>query len=213
MGEKEESKGGNQPRNRRDTKSSEEKGKVFDEDEFPQGDLQIKFSEFDPQKGGLSPRMLFKKRKNEDTTISFKKNKNGEDILGSTTKKETKIKNAFEALLDYVREVYFTNDHSMNETNPINSSHNGHNIIDNSFKFTSLDLLINPLRKSFPWETWSPYEIALFNCCICKFGTNFDLYLNIITTKKKEEVIDFYYTWKSSKYYKMWKNKKRRHNS
>ena len=123
---------------------------------------------------------FFKKRKNEDTTIYFKKNKNGEDILGPTIKKETKIKNAFEALLDYVREVYFTNDH-LNETNPNNNSHN----TDNSFKFTSLDLLINPLRKSYPWETWSPYEIALFNCCICKFGTNFDLYLNIITTKKK----------------------------
>ena len=187
MGEKEEPKGGNQQRNRRDAKSSEDKGKVYDENEFLQRDLQIKFNEFDPQKGGLSPRMLFKKRKNEDTSISFKKNKNGEEILGPTIKKETKIKNAFEALLDYVREVYFTNDHSLNETNSVNNSHN----IDNSFKFTSLDLLINPLRKTFPWETWSPYEIALFNCCICKFGTNFDLYLNIITTKKKEEVIDF----------------------
>ena len=52
-----------------------------------------------------------------------------------------------------------------------NNSHNS----DNSFKFSSLDLLNNPLRKSFPLETLSPYEIALFNCWICKFGTNFDL--------------------------------------
>ena len=209
MGEKEEPKIGNQQKNKKDSKSIEEKGKVYDENEFLQGDLQIKFNEFDSQKGGLSPRMLFRKRKNEDTSIYFKKNKNGEDILGPTIKKETKIKNAFEALLDYVREVYFTNNQSIEETNILsNSSHNN----DDCFKFTSLDLLINPLRKSFPWETWSPYEIALFNCCICKFGTNFDLYLNIITTKKKEEVIDFYYTWKSSKYYKMWKNKKKKHN-
>ena len=185
MGEKEEPKIGNQQKNKKEHKSSEEKGKAYDEKDFLQGDLQIKFNEFDPQKGGLSPRMLFRKRKNEDTTIYFKKNKNGEDILGPTIKKETKIKNAFEALLDYVREVYFTNDHSLNETNSNNNTHNA----DNSFKFTSLDLLINPLRKSYPWETWSPYEIALFNCCICKFGTNFDLYLNIITTKNTNEDI------------------------
>ena len=208
MGDKEEPKIGNQQKNKKESKSSVEKGKVYSDNEFLQGDLQIKFNEFDPQKSGLSPKMLFRKRKNEDTAIYFKKNKNGEDILGSNIKKETKIKNAFEALLDYVREVYFSNDNSLNETNTFNNSHND----DNSFKFTSLDLLINPLRKTFPWETWSPYEIALFNCCICKFGTKFDLYLNIITTKKKEEIIDFYYTWKGSKYYKIWKNKKKKRN-
>ena len=208
MGEKEEPKIINQPKNKKDHKITEEKAKAYDENEFLKGDFQLKFSDFDPQKGGLSPRILFRKRKSEDTTIYFKKNKNGEDILGPTIKKEKKIKNAFEALLDYVREVYFTNDHSSIETNISNNS----DCIDN-FQFTSLDLLINPLRKSFPWETWSPYEIALFNCCICKFGTNFDLYLKIITTKKKEEVIDFYYTWKSSKYYKIWKNKKKKNNS
>ena len=117
MGEKEEPKIGNQQKNKKDSKSIEEKGKVYDENEFLQGDLQIKFNEFDSQKGGLSPRMLFRKRKNEDTSIYFKKNKNGEDILGPTIKKETKIKNAFEALLDYVREVYFTNNQSIDETN------------------------------------------------------------------------------------------------
>ena len=162
MGEKEEPKIGSQSKNKKEAKASEEKGKESVENEFLHGDLQIKFNDFDPQKGCLSPRMLFRKRKNEDTTIYFKKNRNGEDILGPTIKKEVKIKNAFEALLDYVREVYFTNDHSSNEINPINNSHN----TDNSFKFTSLDLLINPLRKAFLWETWSPYEIALFNCCI-----------------------------------------------
>ena len=209
MDEKEEPNlGENQPKNRKESKFSEEKGKVYVGNDFSQKDLQIKFNDFDAQKGGLSPKMLFRKRKNDDSAIYFKKNKNGEDILGPTIKKEVKIKNAFEALLDYVREVYFYNDNSINEKNSVNNSNN----IDNNFKFTSLDLLINPLRKTFPWETWSPYEIALFNCCICKFGTNFDLYLKIITTKKKEEIIDFYYTWKSSKYYKIWKNKKRRYN-
>ena len=127
MSEKEESKIENQQKNKKENKSLEEKGKAYNDNEFLQGDLQIKFSEFDPKKGGKSPRMLFLERKNEDNAIYFKKNKNGEEALGQTIRKETKIKNAFEALLDYVREVYFTNDHSSNETNQNNN--NSHNQI------------------------------------------------------------------------------------
>ena len=205
MSEKEESKSSNQQKYKKESKNVQEKNKEYEENELIKRNLEIKFSDFDPQKGGASPRFLFKKRKNDDSSIFFKKDKNGEDILISNSKKENKITHAFEAFLDFVREIYFTNDH--NETNNINNND------CNKFKFTSLDLLVNPLRKSFIWETWSPYEIALFNCCICKFGTNFDLYLNIITTKKKEEVIDFYFTWKSSKYYKIWKNKKYKKNA
>lgn len=174
------------------------KGHLVAENKIIQSSLDIKYSEFDPQKGRTSPRMLFRKRKNEDTSIFFKKDKNNEDIFGQNAKPESKLSNAFEALLDYVREIYFTNDG--NET-----KEHGHG---DKFKFTSLDLLLNPLRKNIAWETWSPYEIALFDCCMCKFGTDFDLFLNIITTKKKEEIIDFYYVWKGSKYYKMWKNKR-----
>ena len=205
MSEKEELKLSNQQKYKKDSKNIPEKNKEYEENELMKRNLEIKFSDFDPQKGGNSPRFLFKKRKNDDSSIFFKKDKNGEDILITNTKKENKINYAFEAFLDYVREIYFTNDH--NEINNINNNDNS------KFKFTSLDLLVNPLRKSFIWETWSPYEIALFNCCICKFGTNFDLYLNIITTKKKEEVIDFYFAWKSSKYYKIWKNKKYKKNA
>lgn len=168
------------------------------ENKIIQTSLDIKYSEFDPQKGRTSPRMLFRKRKNEDTSIFFKKDKNNEDIFGPNAKPESKVSNAFEALLDYVREIYFTTDGT-------ETKEHGHG---DKFKFTSLDLLLNPLRKNIVWETWSPYEIALFDCCMCKFGTDFDLFLNIITTKKKEEIIDFYYIWKGSKYYKMWKNKK-----
>jgi hypothetical protein len=64
-----------------------------------------------------------------------------------------------------------------NFLNCFNSSNSAN---PNLFKFSSLDLLINPLRSKFIWETWSPYEIALFECCICKFGKNFDLYPRIV---------------------------------
>ena len=143
MDEKEESKIENQQNNQKEFKPYREKGKIYDDNVIFKGELPIKFNEFDPQKGGLSPKILFRKRKSEDTSIYFKKNKNGEDILGPTIKKETRIKNAFEALLDYVREVYFTNDLSVNDDNANNnnSHNNSHN--NDCFKFTSLDLLIN----------------------------------------------------------------------
>ena len=163
--------------------------------------LNINYSEFDSQKGTTSPRMLFKKRKLEDSTF-LKKKENEDNNNPMNIKMANKLKNSFENLLDFVHETYFIND-----SNIPNEKENHCN-----FKFTSLDLLLNPLRQKFTWETWSPYEIALFYCCICKFGTNFQFYENIITTKTKEEIIDFYFSWKSSKYYKIWKNNKHKKN-
>jgi hypothetical protein len=162
--------------------------------------LNINYSEFDSQKGTTSPRLLFKKRKIDDSYLM--KKKENEDNYPMNIKMANKVKNSFENLLDFVHETYF-----MNDNNIPNEKENHYN-----FKFTSLDLLLNPLRQKFTWETWSPYEIALFYCCICKFGTNFQFYENIITTKTKEEIIDFYFSWKSSKYYKIWKSNKRKKN-
>ena len=162
--------------------------------------LNINYSEFDSQKGTTSPRLLFKKRKIDDSYLM--KKKENEDNYPMNIKMANKVKNSFENLLDFVHETYF-----MNDNNIPNEKENHCN-----FKFTSLDLLLNPLRQKFTWETWSPYEIALFYCCICKFGTNFQFYENIITTKTKEEIIDFYFSWKSSKYYKIWKSNKRKKN-
>ena len=162
--------------------------------------LNINYSEFDSQKGTTSPRLLFKKRKIDDSYLM--KKKENEDNYPMNIKMANKVKNSFENLLDFVHETYF-----MNDNNIPNEKENHYN-----FKFTSLDLLLNPLRQKFTWETWSPYEIALFYCCICKFGTNFQFYENIITTKTKEEIIDFYFSWKSSKYYKIWKNNKHKKN-
>ena len=176
--------------------------KSFELEENFLNELNINYSEFDHQKGNLSPRMLFKKRKLEEYSNSNKKKDEKESFLNSNVRIANKIKNSFENLLDFVHETYFTVD--INNNN-LNDNQNYQNI---NFKFTSLDFLINPLRQKFPWETWSPYEIALFYCCICKFGTNFHFYENIITTKKREEIIDFYFSLKSSKYYKIWKNNK-----
>jgi hypothetical protein len=192
---------------RNEFKENLELKKSFELEEKFLNELNINYSEFDHQKGNLSPRMLFKKRKLEEYSNSSKKKEEKESFLNSNIRIANKIRNSFENLLDFVHETYFTVD--INNNN-LNENQNYQNI---NFKFTSLDFLINPLRQKFPWETWSPYEIALFYCCICKFGTNFQFYENIITTKTKEEIIDFYCSLKSSKYYKIWKNNKHKKNN
>ena len=63
-----------------------------------------------------------------------------------TIKKETRIKNVFESLLEYLREVYFANDHSNNETNSINNSPYNNMIISNSTR----RIYYKSLEKIFP---------------------------------------------------------------
>lgn len=90
-----------------------------------------------------------------------------------------------------MHESYFENDRDTagsenkgnNQNNPgsINDDHNDNDAKKSSiFKFSSLDLLMNPLRKKFVFEMWNPYEIALFECCVSKFNKNFDLYPKIV---------------------------------
>ncbi len=102
-----------------------------------------------------------------------------------------KIKAVFENYLDFVHESYFTNDKESSNTDKSNSLNSNYNFPDeinhdienpksNNFKFSSLDLLMNPLRKKYIFESWNPFEIALFECCVCKFNKNFDLYPKIV---------------------------------
>lgn len=192
--------------------------------------INIDYTEYDSQKGDNSPRLLFKKRKLDANSSNYTQNSSSKDInildekgivyfyyLGNKT--ANRIKNTFENYLDYVHDSYFTVDTStsMNTNTNNNISSNNNDDINNydslimdkkvnCFKFSSLDLLVNPLRSKFIFETWSPYDIALFECCVCKFGKSFDLYPKIIKTKNKDEILSFYYYWKQSKYYKTWKN-------
>jgi len=75
---------------------------------------------------------------------------------------------------------------------------------ENKFKFTSLDFLLNPLRSQLPFEKWNPFEIALFQSCICKYGRDFELISYIIKTKSIEDIQEFYYSWEKTKYFEAW---------
>jgi hypothetical protein len=106
------------------------------------------------------------------------------------SKKAGKIKGIFDNYLDFVHESYFVNDKdSTNSEKSTNSNTNNsleeifkeeENENTQNFKFSSLDLLLNPLRKKHVFELWNPFEIALFESCVCKFNKNFDLYPKIV---------------------------------
>jgi hypothetical protein len=98
----------------------------------------------------------------------------------------SKINFTFDNYLDFVHDSYFCLDGKDYTYNQFNLNESSTGLIsqsflpNNLFKFSSLDLLVNPLREKFVWETWSPYEVALFECCVCKFSRNFDLYQKIV---------------------------------
>lgn len=70
---------------------------------------------------------------------------------------------------------------------------------------SSLGFLKSPLRRPTVIEKWSPYEISLFEAGIGHYGKDFFQIHKLIQTKSTKEVIDFYYLWKKTSHYKVWK--------
>ncbi len=70
---------------------------------------------------------------------------------------------------------------------------------------TTLGRLTSPVRETSPLDLWAPLEVAKFESAICLVGKQFPLISKVIGTKTASEVIEFYYLWKQSKNYKIWK--------
>jgi hypothetical protein len=70
---------------------------------------------------------------------------------------------------------------------------------------SSLGFLKSPLRRPTVIERWSPYEISLFEAGIGHYGKEFYDISKLIQTKSTKEVIDFYYVWKKTSHYLVWK--------
>lgn len=70
---------------------------------------------------------------------------------------------------------------------------------------TTLGRLTAPTREALVFDDWSPLQIAKFEAAICLEGKNFPLIANVIGTKTTMQVIEFYYAWKQSKNYAVWK--------
>jgi len=74
-------------------------------------------------------------------------------------------------------------------------------------RITMLGLLQSPLRRRSVVETWNPLEIATFEAALAVYGKLFHKIRTCVQTKTTKEIIEFYYVWKKTKHYKVWKKK------
>jgi len=70
---------------------------------------------------------------------------------------------------------------------------------------TALGMLTSPLRRPTVIEKWTPYEIAVFEASLALCGKQFHDVQKIVKTKNTKEIIEFYYVWKKTSHYKVWK--------
>jgi hypothetical protein len=54
-------------------------------------------------------------------------------------------------------------------------------------------------------ETWNPLEIATFEAALALYGKLFHQIQKFIPTKCTKEIIEFYYVWKKTRHYQVWK--------
>mmetsp|Transcript_26291 Transcript_26291/g.41709 ORF Transcript_26291/g.41709 Transcript_26291/m.41709 type:complete len:605 (+) Transcript_26291:32-1846(+) len=72
-------------------------------------------------------------------------------------------------------------------------------------RYSTINLILSPLRKRSPLDEWSPREIALFESAMCSKGKQFYEISKIIGTKNTKQCVQFYYHWKQSSHYAVWK--------
>ena len=70
---------------------------------------------------------------------------------------------------------------------------------------TALSILTSPMRRPTVVEKWSPYEIAVFEGALSLVGKHFHKVQKFVKTKNTKEIIEFYYVWKKTAHYKLWK--------
>ena len=70
---------------------------------------------------------------------------------------------------------------------------------------TTIGLLTHPMRRPLVIEKWSPHEIAMFEAALCIHGKQFHIVQKIVGSKNTQEIVEFYYVWKKTKHYKVWK--------
>jgi len=74
-----------------------------------------------------------------------------------------------------------------------------------SSKIDIMDSLVSPLKVDYVFEKWSPKEVAIFEAGICKYGKEFSFIQFLIKTKTINETIQFYFAWKNTSHYRIWK--------
>ena len=74
------------------------------------------------------------------------------------------------------------------------------------FEYPTVDALLSPLRQPSVLDEWSPLEVALFEAGICSYGKDFHAIARLMGGRKAcGQCVEFYYVWKKSGHYAMWK--------
>ena len=74
------------------------------------------------------------------------------------------------------------------------------------FEYPTADALLSPLRKASVLDEWAPLEVALFESGICSYGKDFHAISRLMGGRKTcGQCVEFYYVWKKSGHYAMWK--------
>lgn len=73
-------------------------------------------------------------------------------------------------------------------------------------EYSTLDMLLSPLRAESTLDDWSPLDIALFESGICAHGKDFHAIAKLMSGRKScSQCVEFYYVWKKSSHYALWK--------
>ena len=72
-------------------------------------------------------------------------------------------------------------------------------------RVTALGLVSSPVRRPTVVERWNPYEICVFEASMALYGKDFHEVARTVGTKTCKEVVEFYYIWKKTEHYKVWK--------
>ena len=74
------------------------------------------------------------------------------------------------------------------------------------FEYPTVDALLSPLRKPSVLDDWTPIEVALFESGICSYGKDFHAISRLMAGRKTcGQCVEFYYVWKKSGHYALWK--------
>mmetsp|Transcript_14735 Transcript_14735/g.14923 ORF Transcript_14735/g.14923 Transcript_14735/m.14923 type:complete len:199 (-) Transcript_14735:152-748(-) len=71
---------------------------------------------------------------------------------------------------------------------------------------TTLGLLLSPFRRPIIVEKWTPFEISKFEAALSLYGKQFHIVQRAVGTKSTKELIEFYYVWKKTSHYLVWKH-------
>ena len=77
--------------------------------------------------------------------------------------------------------------------------------LEKILRYSTINLILSPLRKRSPLDEWNPREIALFESGMCSKGKQFYEISKIIGSKNTKQCVEFYYYWKQSSHYAVWK--------